>query len=261
MPGRALIVGLGLIGGAAGLALRARGWHVAYVDPYVDDPGDAADERRVAIEDDHDVVVIATPVDVAVGLLSREAERSRGREAEPRDPATPRPVVTTVCSVMTPLRSVAAANFVAGHPLAGSEKRGLAAARPDLFEGKRWFVDRDDEVVDAVIRDCGAVKGLVDAAEHDAAMALTSHLPQLLSTALAAAIDDDQLPFAGGGLETFLRLAGSDASVWAPILAANRDNIRAHFDRVVAIARSLIDADPYEAFQRANEVHRRLSPR
>jgi prephenate dehydrogenase len=273
MPGRALIVGLGLIGGAAGLALRSRGWHVAYVDPYVDDPGQAADERLFEIEGEHDVVVIATPVDVAVALVGREAarsrgrevgreaERSRGRENQPRDPATSRPIITSLCSVMLPLRNVGSANFVAGHPLAGSEKRGLAAARPDLFEGKRWFVDRDDDVVDAVIRDCGAVKVLVDAAEHDAAMALTSHLPQLLSTALAAAMADEHLGFAGGGLETFLRLAGSDASVWAPILAANRDNIRAHFDRVVAIAHGLIDGDPYEAFQRANEVHRRLTPR
>src|SRR5438445_381596 len=85
--------------------------------------------------------------------------------------------------------------------------------------------------------------------EAIAAVALTSHLPQVLSTALAAALTNDDVDrFAGAGLETFLRLAGSDSSVWAPILEANRDNIRAHFDRVVAIAGRLIDADPAEAF-------------
>jgi prephenate dehydrogenase len=158
---------------------------------------------------------------------------------------------------MRPLRE--AGIGVAGHPLAGSEKRGLAAARADLFEGKTWFVDRDDGVVDRVIRDCGARKVLVTAEEHDAALALTSHLPQVLSTALAAAMHEGSETFAGPGLETFLRLAGSDASVWAPILAANRDNIRAHFERVVAIARDLIDAGPADAFRRANEVHSRLT--
>ena len=259
MPHRALIVGLGLIGGAAGMALRARGWRVAYIDPFVDEREArvAADERLDSISADHDVVVIATPVDVAVELLGRDVANP---SSELRDPATAQPVVTTVCSVMSPLRAVAREPFVAGHPLGGSERRGLAAARPDLFAGRRWFVDRDDDIVNALIHDCGAVKVLVDAREHDAAIALTSHLPQVLSTALAAALKDSDVDrFAGAGLETFLRLAGSDASVWAPILGANRDNIRAHFDRVVEIARRLIDGDPAEAFQRANEVHKRLT--
>src|SRR5258706_588889 len=139
MPGRALIVGLGLIGGAAGMALRGRGWRVAYADPHVDEHDaravGAADGRGTVEDGDHDLIILATPVDVAV----------------------------------------------------------------------EWL--------------------------------------------------------AGAGLATFLRLAGSDASVWAPILAANRDNIRAHFDRVVAIARSLIEDDPVEAFRRANEVHARLVDR
>jgi prephenate dehydrogenase len=251
MPRRALIVGLGLIGGAAGMALRSRGWRVAYVDPYVDESdaraANAADERRGQIVGDEEVVLLATPVGVAAALLGGELSAWQG-------------VVTSVCSVLAPLRTAAGpAAFVAGHPLAGSERRGLAAARAGLFQDRKWFVDREDGLVDEVIQACGARRVLVDAAEHDAAMALTSHLPQLLSTALAAALDDvDVDTFGGSGLDTFLRLAGSDVSVWAPILEANRGNIRAHFDRVVAIARSLIDGDPAEAFERANEVHRSL---
>ena len=251
MPRHALIVGLGLIGGAAGMALRSRGWRVAYVDPYVDASdaraAGAADERRDTIAGAEDVVVLATPVHVAVALLGSELAVWRG-------------VVTSVCSVLTPLRAAAGgATFVAGHPLAGSERRGLTAARIDLFQSRKWFVDCENDVVDELIQDCGARRIIVDAAEHDAAMALTSHLPQLLSTALAAALEDvDVATFGGGGLETFLRLAGSDISIWAPIIEANQGNIRAHFDRVVAIARSLIDGDPAEAFERANEVHRSL---
>lgn len=249
MPRRALIVGLGLIGGAAGMALRSRGWRVSYADPHVEEhdarAAGAADERGSLEEGDHDLIVLATPVDVAVELLAGVT--------------TSGPLITSVCSVMRPLRAVANAGFIAGHPLAGSEQHGLAAARADLFEGRKWFVDREHELVDALIGDCGAQKIVVTAEEHDEALALTSHLPQVLSTALAAALTEDDVDrFAGGGLATFLRLAGSDASVWAPILAANRDNIRAHFDRVVAIAHSLIEGDPAEAFRRANEVARSL---
>src|SRR5215470_8545894 len=132
MPDSALIVGLGLIGGSAGMALRARGWRVQYVDPHVDEgAARAAADGRGEVGEGHDVIVLATPVDVAVRLV----------------PGLPG-LVTSVCSVLRPLRE--AGIGVAGHPLAGSEKRGLAAARADLFEGKKWFVDREDDVVDRV---------------------------------------------------------------------------------------------------------------
>ncbi|HWW63053.1 MAG TPA: prephenate dehydrogenase/arogenate dehydrogenase family protein, partial [Thermoanaerobaculia bacterium] len=121
------IVGLGLIGGSIGIALRARGWRVSYDDPYVE-IGEArrrgaADERGVA---GVDLTVVATPLDVAIEVV--------------RNAAGP---ATSVCSVMAPLRAAARGRFVAGHPMAGSQESGLAAARGDLFERARWFVDED----------------------------------------------------------------------------------------------------------------------
>jgi prephenate dehydrogenase len=221
---RALIAGLGLIGGSIGIALRARGWRVAYLDPFVDDGGDAADER---VDDfgDYDVTILAAPVDVAVDML----RNVRG-------------FATSVCSVMSPFR---ADDFVAGHPLAGSEQRGLAAARGDLFRGKAWFVDREHALVAELVEACGARLELVDADDHDRAVALTSHLPQLLSTALAAHLQDSGVDerFAGSGLRTFLRLAGSDASVWEPVLKANEANIAPHLDAVMRIAREMLRGD------------------
>ncbi len=232
MPGtrRALIAGLGLIGGSIGIALRARGWHVVYLDPFVDDPGDAADERVTAVVD-ADVVVIATPVDVAVEVAAGSGQRAG--------------VTTSVCSVMKPLRTAAGENFVAGHPLAGSERRGLAAARGDLFVDKAWFVDRDEPLVAELVAACGARLELVDADDHDRAVALTSHLPQLLSTALAAHLQDSGVDqrFVGSGLQTFLRLAESDASVWSPVLKANEAHIAPHLDAVLRIAREMLRGD------------------
>lgn len=246
MPRKALIVGLGLIGGSAAIALRERGWQVRYIDPHVN-----VDQfERIGSIDDDSVLILATPVDAAIDLL---------RDLPPRAGA-----VTTVCSVMKPLRDVApplqAARFIAGHPLAGSHETGFAFARGDLFEGKPWFLDADDPDVEQLVRDCGAIPQRVDAAEHDEAVALTSHLPQVLSTALAAHLADHEelLRFAGSGLETFLRLAGSEASVWKPVLEANRENIGRHAEEVARIVREMLDGDPSRRFEDARELWRKL---
>jgi prephenate dehydrogenase len=251
---RALIAGLGLIGGSIGMALRARGWRVAFDDPHV-----TLDEARRAgaadeVGGDADIVIIAAPVDAAMEIL-RTANR------EPR--------TTSVCGVMMPLREIADQRrlvFVAGHPMAGSHERGLASASADLFRNKKWFVDRDETLVVRLIGDCGATMERVEPREHDEAVALTSHLPQLLSTALAAYIGEqraasgerDVIDFAGSGLQTFLRLAASDASVWSPIVNANRANIVRHLEGVLRVAHQILDGDS-DRFTRAQELLRRLT--
>lgn len=243
---RALIAGLGLIGGSIGIALRRGGWHVSFLDSDRDlSPGEAADERVDSLESHADVVILATPVDVAVSMLA----------------SAHAPLITSVCSVMAPLRAVGGDRFVAGHPLAGSQDRGLGAARGDLFEGATWFIDRENATVREIISACGANGELVDADEHDRAVALTSHLPQILSTALAALLYEQHadLRFAGPGLRTFLRLAGSDASVWSPILAANRENLRPQSDAVRQLVRDIVDGDPDAAFAKAKELYAALS--
>jgi prephenate dehydrogenase len=242
---RALIAGLGLIGGSIGLALRRRGWHVAFFDSDPDlDPGEAADERVASLDTDADVLILATPVDVAVRLLA----------------AARAPFITSVCSVMAPLRAVADDRFVAGHPMAGSSSHGIVSARADLFEGATWFIDRDDATIREIIAACGANAEIVDAAEHDRALALTSHLPQILSTAIAVYLHDQNvdLRFAGPGLRTFLRLAGSEASVWTPIIEANRENLRPHVDAIAEIVRAIVEGDAARSFAKANDLFAKL---
>lgn len=221
------------------MALRRRGWRVLFYDhdPALD-PRDAADERATSLRAGVDVAIIATPVDAALALL----------------PSIDAPVVTSVCSVMAPLRAAGGAVFVAGHPLAGSEERGIGAARADLFDGTTWFLDREDPVVAQVVEACGARVEIVDAEEHDRALALTSHLPQLLSTALAAYLERQNvdLRFAGSGLRTFLRLAASDAGVWTPILDANRAYVLPHVDGITQLAHEIADGGDDDAFAQAN---------
>jgi prephenate dehydrogenase len=239
----ALIVGLGLIGGAVAMALRRRGWRVRSFDS---DPGATLEGvERVGAIVDADVIVLATPIDVAVRLLP--AIQTRG-------------AITSVCSVMRPLRAVAPVNFVAGHPMAGHHESGLANAHHVQLDGATWFLDRDDERIEQLVRDCGAVPVRVEAAEHDAAVALTSHLPQVLSTALFAYLSDrpDIATFAGGGLRSF-RLAASDGAMWHSVLDANRDNLAPHADAIAELVRAIIAGDDPAAFARARTLWQALT--
>lgn len=237
---RVVIAGLGLIGGSLGMALRRRGWSVAYIDPSVSledaQAANAGEERLDSVRGDF--VVLATPVDVAM------------RIAATSDAA----LLTTTCSVLKPFRD---SRVVAGHPLAGSEKSGLAAARHDLFEGKIWFVDRDDRRVHEMIEATGARQVIVDPDEHDDAVAITSHLPQAISTALASIIERKKIDpmFIGTGLRTLLRLAGSSHTVWGPVLEENREAIELARDELISILENLDGED----FERAQRLMKALS--
>jgi prephenate dehydrogenase len=121
--------------------------------------------------------------------------------------------------------------------MAGKESRGVASAAADLFVGRPWVLTQQQENKHPLIAEytgwlqrCGAVPVFMDAAHHDAVVALTSHLPQLASTALAAALDTQQLPsdslrISGSGLRDMTRLALSSWDVWADIIGSNSENV------------------------------------
>lgn len=245
------IAGLGLIGGSAGMALRRRGWSVSYVDPAVEledaVASEAASSRHPSIaQSQSEIILVATPVSVAPATIA--AARSGS-------------TVTTACSVMAPFAVIE--GVVAGHPFAGSEKRGLGAARADLFEGRPWFFDSSNpaplvlELIEAV----GAVAKAVDPAVHDRAVALTSHLPQILSTALAAAVGrhPEVQDFIGEGLRTFLRLASSSEDVWLPVIEQNRDAINAAAEEIESIASSMIHDGDASVFRDAQALMRKIA--
>lgn len=236
-----VIAGLGLIGGSLGKALRARGWHVSFVDPHVSlaaaRAAGAADDVRERLEGE--IIVLATPSDVA-----RDQLASLGGTDS---------VVTSVSGVMVPLREAATdVHFVAGHPFAGSEHRGLEVADAALFVKRPWFVDRTDGQVMAMIAATGAEPVVVDAAEHDRVMALTSHLPQVIATALGSLLDGVDPRFIGSGAKSMLRLTGSSHAVWQPILEQNNENISAAAQQLWDTMRSISAED----FERAQKLYR-----
>ena len=237
---RVLVVGTGLIGTSAALALRQAGDDVFLTD---------ADEGRLATavaagagrrwepDEPVDLVVVAVPparvAQVAVDHLRR----------------LPDAVVTHVSSVQTlPQHEVEAsgadlARFVGSHPIAGRELAGPVHASADLFAERPWVVTPTaasaSEAVDAVMslaRTCGARPTVLDAAAHDALFARLSHVPQLVASALAGSITGltgDDAALAGTGLRDTTRLAESDPEMWAEIVTANAASVAAGLRDVV----------------------------
>ena len=243
------IVGTGLIGASIGLAARGRGWEALGCDR--DPAAESVALRngaidRVAERDEiygtADVVVIAAHVS---GTL--EEIMSLRRRALRDDQ-----LIIDVASVKAPIARAAdgIVTFVPTHPMAGGERRGPDAARSDLFEGRIWcFVPTSDELRSAQARvfveALGATSLAVEAAEHDAIVALTSHLPQFIAYAFTQRVSerassDPALVDAlcGPAARELLRLGRSSPQMWDEIFAANREALQQELQRF----RKAIDA-------------------
>jgi len=242
-PATVVVIGAGLIGTSVALALRAGGTAVWLADTDLASARLAADlgAGRLlttdALRDAADVAVLAVrPVAVAPALA--DAQR-RGLAR----------CYTDVASVKElPLRRAAELGcdltiFVPGHPMSGRERSGPAAARADLFTGRPWAICPAAETRPACVAAitglasaCGAVPVQMPAAEHDRWVALVSHVPHLVATAMAAQCEDapaGALALAGPGLRDVTRIAAGDPDLWTEILAANAAPAR---EAVAAVA-------------------------
>jgi prephenate dehydrogenase len=226
---RVAVVGTGLIGTSIALAVRERSWPVWLADA---DPaaaklaadlgaGELLPESAAAA----DVAVLAVPPDAVAATLAAAQARDLAR------------CYTDVASVkrlpLARARELGCdlASYVPGHPLAGREKHGPAAARADLFLGRTWALcpaaetsPEAAETVTELVRACGAVPVRADAAAHDRWVALISHAPHLVAAAMAARLADAQqeaLDLAGQGLRDVTRIAAGDTGLWTQILSAN----------------------------------------
>jgi prephenate dehydrogenase len=229
---RAHLVGLGLIGSSIALALRDTGWSVTGVDSdrAVEEAARAADVvTGHECGDDVDLVVIATPAGVVAKVANEILQGSRNE----------RLIVTDVAGVKGAIVSdVADPRFLAGHPMAGSELRGLAGARADLFQGCTWVLTPTSATrpetyttLHGILRELGANVVAVDADDHDRLVAVASHVPHLLAGALmneatrVAEQDAVLLQMAAGGFRDMTRIAAGDPSIWPDVLFENREAI------------------------------------
>ncbi len=242
-----LVVGCGLIGTSVALALREHGIDVHLSDRDPDHVAAAVARGAGSADPVHDpaLVVVAVPPRATAAAV---------REALETYPAA---VVTDVASVKGSVaREVAGGagldRYVGSHPMAGSERSGPLAASARLFEGRPWVITPAAGATDAAVRlveevavMLGAVPTVMDADTHDRAVALVSHVPQVLSTLAAARLVDAppaHLALAGQGLRDVTRVAGSDPALWRDIITTNAAEIGAVLTAVRDDLDTLIDA-------------------
>lgn len=251
---RVAIVGVGLIGGSFGLALRQNGFTGELIGvssaPAIEagvaagaiDRGASLAEAAAAA----DLIYLAQPVDRILATLEMLTEVARPGMLVTDAGSTKRAIVRKADSCLT------AAVFLGGHPMAGKETRGSAAAEGDLFRGRpyvltptRTSTETVEEFRDWLVR-IGARLVEMTPEEHDATVAHSSHLPQIASTALALTLSRrpelavDKV--FGTGLLDMTRLALSSKDLWAPILETNKEEIMASIDEYVSSLESLRDS-------------------
>lgn len=239
--GTVRIVGSGLLGSSIGHALVARGIDVALDDTSPTQLRLAIDYgagRRPRDDDDPSLIVVAVPPDVTADVIERELARH------------PHAVVTDVASVkLEPLRELRArgvdlTHYIGSHPLAGRERGGAISARADIFVGRPWVVCRDEEtsaadlaLVEGLALDLGATPLEMTPEDHDRAVALVSHVPQLVASLLAGRFvdaPDGSLRLAGQGVRDTTRIAASAPELWVQILGANAEPVVDVLDALAA---------------------------
>ena len=249
-PGRVAILGLGLMGGSLGLALK-RAWPESVIAGY-DAALGVAEEARVRGAIDHpsasvaealaaaDLVIIAAPTLAARELLDAIGAGWAALAADA--------VITDLCSVKAPVIAWARAalpqaeRFVGGHPMCGSERAGIEAASADLYTVARWVITPTAETapdalarVETLARAVGARPLVMDAAAHDDAVAAISHLPLAVAAALASALADGPdwpvaRELAVGGYRDTTRVAAGDPVMGRDMLLANRARVLARLE-------------------------------
>jgi prephenate dehydrogenase len=234
---RVAIVGTGLIGASFGLALRGAGYQGEIVG-VSSRPAIAGAQAVGAI--DRGAPLAEAVAQAGLVFLSQTIGRIldtiRHLDALVEPGALVTDAGSTKCEIVDLARqSMRRAQFLGGHPMAGKEKRGAAAAEADLFRGRTWVLTPDEpgELETPAAREfrgwlerMGARIAVMDCDEHDRVVALTSHLPQLASTALAATVAGSaHLEVSGPGLYDMTRLAASSYELWRDILATNTDHI------------------------------------
>ncbi len=251
------IIGVGLIGGSVGLAAKARGiarkvfgvgrdgrslnraQKIGAIDYQSTEPGMGLIRA--------DLVVVCTPVDKIAGVILKVAKECRPGTLITDAGSTKGNILTTVNGYLPP-----GVEYVPAHPLAGSEKAGVEHARADLFEGRVTILTptRQTEGVARVRtfwESLGSRVVEMTAEQHDTVLAITSHLPHAVASAVAGVTSPDLLSLTAGGFRDVTRVAAGDPKLWAAIFEANRECVlsalTAFTDRITEFRRLLEAGD------------------
>lgn len=243
------IFGVGAIGGSIGLRARRNGARVVGADC----DGAALQQARSlgaidSVAEPHELANLCDVLVVAshLGPTLREIERLAAA------PAVAASLIVDVASVKTPVVRAAEGlrTFVATHPMGGTERSGIRAARADLFDGCAWaYVPTGSEELNgrarAFIESMGGVPVAIGAQEHDRAAALSSHLPQVVAWRYAQLVrtsDSGAQRLCGPVARELLRIAGMSSEMWRDVLRANARNIEPPLRELAAELQAAADA-------------------
>lgn len=243
VSGPVLVIGTGLIGASIGLALRDRGVEV-WLEDRASEAMAVALDRGAGVprpaEGEPALVIVAVPPAAAPSVVI-ECLRTTVH-------STVSDVVSTKARLQhevetSGLDAAALARFVPGHPMAGREVSGPGAARADLFADRVWALTPSTATdpartaqVAALVESLGAVPVITSPEEHDRAVALTSHTPQVVASTVAAGLadlGDTGVRLSGQGLRDVTRLAASDPGLWAEILSSNAEPVAGALDALI----------------------------
>ncbi len=278
------IIGVGLIGGSFGLAIKKHGFagriigcgrplslakaqRMGAIDIGIQEP-------RQAVQGS-DVVLLATPVGAILDFIEQFGPILPPNVLMTDVGSTKKEIVNRAQSVFG---SAAATRFLAGHPMAGKEHSGIDYADPDLFENAVWiFTPIGEQTLESpsdglvsdfvsLVRSIGSRVIVIDAERQDRLCAWVSHLPQMLSTALASTLedefgDDEMLKAVGGrALREMTRIAASPYSMWRDIAFTNTDNIATSISkleqRLVHMRDNLRTRGLQEEFENGNKFRK-----
>ena len=247
--GQVRIVGAGLLGTSIGLALTKQGADVSITsqtNKSVELAISYGAGRAAADTDAPDLIVVCVPPQLTAQIVAHELA------------AFPKAVVTDVASVKSGiLENLARMNaplerYVGSHPMAGRERGGAIAGRADLFVGRPWVVTPNPKsssaaiaLVENLAQSLEAAVITTSATDHDRAVALVSHVPQLVSSLLAARLvtaKADDVNLAGQGLRDTTRIAASDPELWIQILEANSVEVGSVLKELATDLSSVLDS-------------------
>ena len=237
------IVGVGLIGGSIGLALRDRGLAKGVVGVGRRQTSLRTARRVGAVTNttidlakgvaEADLIVVCSPVGKIVEHVRLAAEHCPEGTLITDAGSTKRAIVDELDGTLP-----RGCRFLGSHPLAGSEKSGAAHGQADLFDGRVTILTptantraEDFDLLEAFWSALGSVVVQMSPTEHDQALALTSHLPHALSAVLAATLPEKLFRLSGSGFCDVTRLAAGSAELWTQIFAQNRQNVLAALGR------------------------------
>jgi prephenate dehydrogenase len=258
------IIGVGLMGGSIGLALRGRNLAeevvgIGHRQASLDRARELGTVSRTTTDLEQGVaeaelVIVCTPVRTIPDFAVRVAELARAGTLITDVGSTKGQVLDEIARRWP---SASRATFIGSHPLAGSEKTGPEAAQADLLENRLVVVTPTPhtppeplERLERFWESLGARIARTSPAEHDAILATTSHLPHVVAAALSAVVPPAQLPFTAGGWRDTTRIAGADPELWTQILLDNQPHVLKsldNFGKVLADLRAaLADGDEPE---------------